>query len=250
MSLSVAAPLDTTRTARGLVPLCVGAGAYLFVLVTGDSLLQDSDSFWQIGIGQWIIGHAAMPYADFYSFTRAGQPWLSNAWLSQVLYAIAYAHHGWTGVVVLAALAVAAALAIFVHLLEPHVEPAHRILLAMLALALSWHHLLARPHLLALPVMVAWAGALIAAADRRAAPPWLALPLIALWANLHGGFVLGLALIAPVALEALWTSDADKRIAVAMRWATFGIAALAASCCTPYGWNTLVAAATIPPVGW
>jgi hypothetical protein len=249
MSLSVAASMDTSRTARGLLPLCVGAGVYLFVLVSGDSLLQDSDSFWQIGIGQWIIDHGAMPTTDFYSFTHAGQPWLSNACLSQVLYAIAYAHHGWAGVVVLAALAVAAAVAIFVHLLEPYVEPAHRILLAMLALALSWHHLLARPHVLALPVMVAWVGGLILSVDRRSSPPWLLLPLIALWANLHGGFVLGLALIVPVALEAIWTTDAGKRSAVASRWAMFGVAALAASCCTSYGWNTLVAATRVLSLG-
>jgi hypothetical protein len=249
MSLSVAASMPTSRAARGLLPLCAGVGTYLFVLVTGDSLLQDSDSFWQIGMGQWIIDHAAMPYADFYSFTHAGDAWLSNAWLSQVLFASVYAHHGWAGVVVLAALAVAAAIALLVHLLEPYAEPAHRILLAMLALALSWHHLLARPHILALPLLVGWCGGLIAAADRRASPPWLLLPLIALWANLHGGFVLGLALIAPVALEAVWTADADKRIAVAARWAMFGLAALVACCCTPYGWNTLVAAARILSLG-
>ncbi len=249
MSLSVADRIDTTRAARGLVPLCVGAGVYLFVLVTGDSLLQDSDTFWQIGIGQWIIDHAAMPTADFYSFTHAGQPWLSNAWLSQVLYAIAYAHHGWAGVVVLSALAIAGAAALLVHLLLPYLEPAHRILIGMLALMLSWHHLLARPHVLALPVMVAWAGGLIASLDRRATPPWLLLPLITLWANLHGGFVLGLALIAPIALEAIWSADADKRIVIGMQWAMFALAALAASVCTPYGWKTLIAAATIMNLG-
>jgi hypothetical protein len=249
MSLSVADRIDTTRAARGLVPLCVGAGVYLFVMVTGEGLLQDSDTFWQIGIGQWIIDHAAVPTTDFYSFTHAGRPWLSNAWLSQVMYAIAYPHHGWAGVVVLSALAIAIAVALLVHLLEPYVEPAHRILLAMLALMLSWHHLVARPHVLALPVMVAWAGGLILSVDRRATPPWLLLPLIALWANLHGGFVLGLALIAPVGLEGIWSTDADKRIVVGMQWAMFSVAALAASCCTPYGWHTLVAAATIINLG-
>ena len=33
----------------------------------------------------------------------------------------------------------------------------------------------------------------MAAADRGRAPSFLLLPLMALWANLHGGFVLGLA---------------------------------------------------------
>jgi hypothetical protein len=249
MSLSIADRMDTTRAARGLLPLCVGAGAYLLVLFTGELLLQDSDSFWQIRIGQWIIDHATVPTTDFYSFTHAGQPWISNAWLAQAAYATSFAHAGWAGPVVLASLAIAAALAILVDLLESWFEPAQRILIAMLALALSWHHLLARPHVLALPVMVAFVGGLIGTVDRRKPPSWLLLPLIALWANLHGGFVLGLALIAPIALEAVWTSESDKRVTVALRWTIFALAAVAASCCTPYGWNTLVAASRILSLG-
>ncbi|MFX5237385.1 hypothetical protein ABTC85_20425, partial [Acinetobacter baumannii] len=90
-----------------------------------------------------------------------------------------------------------------VHLLERHLEAPRAVLFAMLALMLSMNHVLARPHILALPVMVAWAGLLMTAADRRIAPSWWWLPLMALWANLHGGFVLGLALIGPMALEAV-----------------------------------------------
>src|SRR5262249_44014616 len=55
------------------------------------------------------------------------------------------------------------------------------------------HTLLARPHILALPVMVAWIATLIRAVDTRAAPPWRALPLM-LCANLHGSFTFGLAI--------------------------------------------------------
>ena len=64
-------------------------------------------------------------------------------------------------------------------------------------------HLLARPHVLAMPVMVMWVGGLIAAADRRGAPSFWLLPLIALWANLHGGFVFGLMLIGPIGLTSI-----------------------------------------------
>jgi hypothetical protein len=75
------------------------------------------------------------------------------------------------------------------------------------------------------------------------------LPVLALWANLHGGFVLGLALIGPIGLEALWTSEAKDRVALAVRWALFGLAALAACCATPYGWDTLLGAAKILSLG-
>ncbi len=249
MSISFTNSVDARSAARGLAPLCAGAAAYLFSLFIGDALLQDSDSFWQIKIGQWIIDHRAVPYSDFYSFTHFGEPWISSSWLSQVLYAVSYSWLGWTGPVILASLAIAATAAIFVRLLDEHFEPVRSGLFAMAALLLSLYHLLARPHILALPVMVAWIGALMAAADRRTCPSLKLLPLIALWANLHGGFVLGLALIGPIALVAVWDVEPARRVALFARWFLFGLAALAASCCTPYGWETLLAAARILNLG-
>ena len=62
-------------------------------------------------------------------------------------------------------------------------------LTAFAALVLSAGHFLARPHVLALPVMLAWVGGLLSASERREAPSFWLLPLLALWANLHGGFV-------------------------------------------------------------
>ncbi len=249
MSLSFANSVTMQSRARALVPLCVGAGAYLAFLFVGDTLLQDSDSFWQIKIGQWILDHHAMPTTDIYSFTRYGEAWISTSWLSQVMYAVSYAQWGWAGTVILTSIAIALSAAIFVHLLNAHLEVPRAVLFAMLALWLSLHHLLARPHVLALPVMVAWVGLLMAAADRRSAPSWFMLPLMALWSNLHGGFVLGLALIGPIALEAIEHAEKGQRLRLFMRWVLFGIAALIAACFTPYGWKTLLGATNILKLG-
>lgn len=249
MSLSFANDIAVQSRARALVPLCVGAGAYLFFLYVGDTLLQDSDSFWQIKIGQWILDHRALPYTDFYSFTRPGAPWISTSWLSQVLFAFSYAQWDWAGPVILTAVATALTAAILVYFLDAQLEIPRSVLFAMLALLLSLHHILTRPHMLALPVMVAWVGMLMAAADRRSAPSWYWLPLMALWANLHGGFVLGLALIGPIALEAVEHAEKGRRLALFMRWVLFGIGALIATCCTPYGWRTPLGATNILGLG-
>jgi hypothetical protein len=249
MSLSLTNNIAVQGRARALVPLCVGAGAYLFFLTVGGTLLQDSDSFWQIKIGQWILDHHAVPYTDFYSFTRPGQPWISTSWLSQVLFAVSYAQWDWAGPVILTALAIAASAAILVHLLDAHLEIPRAVLFAMLAIVLSLHHILARPHMLALPVMIAWVGVLMNAADRKVTPSWVWLPLMSLWANLHGGFVLGLALIGPMAIEAIWTLDSAKQIRLLARWFLFGVAAMAAACVTPYGWRTLLGASNILNLG-
>lgn len=249
MSLSFANSIAVQSRARTLVPLCVGAGTYLFFLFVGDTLLQDSDSFWQIKIGQWILDHGAMPYTDFYSFTRQGEAWISTSWLSQVLFAFSYAQLGWAGPVIMTAIGMALTAAILVHLLDAQVEAPRAVLFAMLALVLALHHVLARPHILALPVMVAWVGLLMAAADRRSAPSWTWLPLMALWANLHGGFVLGLALIGPISLEAVEHAEKGQRLRLFMRWVLFGVGALLASSCTPYGWRTLMGATNILSLG-
>ena len=192
MTLSVT---DTPRHAarmRGLLPLWVGIGIYALFLLAGNRLLIDPDTMWQITVGQWIIDHHAVPQTDVYSFTMRGQPWISTQWLAQVPMRKAYAMAGWSGPVVLATGAIAATFALLAKFLSRHLTESTTLVFVAAALALTVPHLLARPHVLAMPVMVAWTGGLIAAADRaRARRRSGCCRLMALWANLHGGFVLG-----------------------------------------------------------
>src|SRR5579862_77000 len=124
MSISITSSVTNRSMARGLVPLCAGAGIYLFYLSAGEILLRDSDSMWQIRIGQWILENGAMPTTDVFSFTRYGAPWISSSWLSQVLYAISYGPGDWAGPVILSSLAIGATVAIFLYLLTPYFDPA------------------------------------------------------------------------------------------------------------------------------
>src|SRR4051812_39210433 len=194
MTLSIAHETRAARPLGGLLPLWVGIGVYGLLLFAGNRLLADPDTLWQVTVGQWIIDHRAVPETDVYSFTMRGQPWISTQWLAQVAYAKSYAIAGWSGPVVLAAAVIAATFAVLTKLLERHLSESTALVFVTAALALTAPHALARPHVLALPVMVGWVGGLIAAADRRGAPPLWLLALMALWANLHGGFVFGLAL--------------------------------------------------------
>jgi hypothetical protein len=249
MTLSITHSEERASPMHGLLPLWVGVGIYTLFLLAGDHLLNDPDTYWQIAIGQWILDHGAVPRTDIYSFTMFGQPWISTQWLAQVLLAASYSIAGWAGPVVLAAASIAATFGLLVRFLSRRLTEAASIAFVAAAVALVAGHLLARPHVLALPVMVAWVGGLVAAADRRGAPSFWLVPLMALWANLHGGFVLGLALIAPLGLDAVWNADAPQRRALALRWALFAAAALVASCLTPYGWEALFAARRILNLG-
>ena len=249
MSLSFTEAAEDTSSLRGLLPLWVGGGIYALFVLAGNRLLIDPDTMWQITVGQWMLDHHAVPQTDVYSFTMRGQPWISTQWLAQVLFAKSYAIAGWSGPVVLAATAIAATFALLTKFLTRHLSESTAMVFVAAALALTVPHLLARPHVLAMPVMVGWVGGLIAAADRRGAPSFWLTPLIALWANLHGGFVFGLVLIAPTALDAVLNADTTQRKSLALRWAAFALAALLASFCTPYGWNSLLASRKIIELG-
>ncbi|KPG00047.1 hypothetical protein IP86_07935 [Rhodopseudomonas sp. AAP120] len=242
---------DTSGLAggRSLLPLWVGIVAYALLLIIGNRLLLDPDTLWQITVGQWIIDHRAVPRVDVYSFTMAGQPWISTQWLAQVLLAASYALAGWAGPVVLAAASLALTLALLARALGARLRDSTTLVFVLAAVMLMVPHMFARPHVLAMPVMVAWVGGLIAAADRRAAPPLVLLPLMALWANLHGGFVLGLVLIAPIGLDAALAAPAPARRSLLLRWIGFGVLALIASCANPYGWDALLASQRILSLG-
>src|SRR6201996_4755850 len=235
--------------ARALLPLWVGAGTYALFLLAGNRLLIDPDTLWQITVGQWIIDHGTVPIEDVYSFSMRGKPWISTQWLAQVMFAKSYALFGWSGPVVLASSAIAATFALLAKFLSRRLSDSTTLVFVAAALALTVPHLLARPHVLALPVTVAWVGGLIAAADKREAPSFWLLPLIALWANLHGGFVFGAMLVAPIALDCVINAEAPARKMLVLRWASFGVATLAAACCTPYGWDSLLASRKILELG-
>ena len=235
----------------GRVPswLWLGAGVYMLLLIFGGTLLRDSDTYWQIAMGQWILDHAALPRVDLYSFTRAGEPWVSSSWLAQVLFAASYNLAGWAGPIVLASACIAAAFALLTYILGQRIPASYAIVVTLVALVLSMGHLLARPHVLVLPVMLAWANGLLSASERAQAPSFWLLPVIALWANLHGGFVFGLVLVGAFAIDALWNADRAQHKTLALRWSVFGIGALVACCATPYGWGSIRASFKILDLG-
>ena len=223
--------IDSTAT----LPWLVAAGVYLLLIVLGPRLLADPDTYSHIALGRWIMEHRALPDGDPFSHTMRGAHWVAFEWLSQLVYANAYALGGWVAVVAVAAAAAAAAFGQLTRFLLREWQPTPTLIAVLAAFVLTAPHILARPHMLALPLMVAWVAALIRAVDNEGAPPWRMLPLLVLWTNLHGSITFGLAIIGPIACEALWNASRSERLRVAKKWALFGVLALAAASVNPYG---------------
>lgn len=220
-----------------VVIAAIAATSYLTMSIK--PLLADGDTGWHVAAGGWIIEHGAVPTTDPFSFTFGGRKWIPHEWLSEVLMALSYNAAGWGGVTLLFAGAGAALIVILGFYLRRWLPaPATLVVLASV-LALLQPFMLARPHFLALPILATWTIILLLAREDDRAPPILAAGLMLLWANMHGSFVFGLALIAPFAIEAL-VSAPDRRLRTALLWGRFGILAGAAALVTPHGVDGLL----------
>lgn len=221
------------------LPFAVAIYVYLVSLYQGlvrNLLLRDGDTLSHIGAGRWIIENRGVPPGDPFSHSMPGAPWAAHEWLSQVLLAAAHEFAGFTGVVALTGLTFAIAIALLTRALMNYFTPSRCILFAVIAVLMTSAHLLARPHMLAMPLLLIWTIGLVRAADGGRAPSlWLA-PVMSLWANMHGGFTLGIALALGFAAGALYAAWKNRQTAVWVRtWGLFLAAMLIASMVTPQG---------------
>jgi hypothetical protein len=202
--------------------------------------LGDGDTWSHVATGEWIIAHGVAPQIDPFSHSMAGAPWTAHEWLSELLLALAFRLSGWSGVVLLTAFTAATAALIVGLSVARELRGTPLIATVAIGLSLVTANLLARPHVLALPLAAAWSAALLAVRDRKRTPPLGLAALMTAWANMHGGFIFGLALIGPFTLEAVMEAPVEMRFATGRAWAIFTLAALAAALINPYGVDALL----------
>jgi hypothetical protein len=206
---------------------------WLFAVGNGWSgLLADGDTGWHIRAGEYVLDTGRVPRADLFSFSKPGARWYAWEWLSDTLFAAVWRRGSLKGVVLVAGIVIAAYLVIlFRHMLWRGGNLFFALAACLLTAGASGIHYLARPHiftLLLLPVSL-W----LLDRDRRVGDRlvWVLIPITALWANLHAGFlalVLSLGVLAAAAM-------AERHWRAAARNAALGAGCLAASMLNPYG---------------
>jgi hypothetical protein len=167
-----------------------------FSLLTFSPLVADPDLWGHMRFGQdlWKTGKIIRP--DVYSYLTSGQPWINHEWLAEAIYAWLYAALGSAGLIAINLVAGLGIVGlIYGHLLCRGVAPAvAACIVAFFALPLRPGLLNVRPqvftYLLFLTVLL-----VIDAAERGSVRGlWAVPPIIALWANLHGGVLAGLGI--------------------------------------------------------
>jgi hypothetical protein len=204
----------------------------LLVLPRRAELLNDPDTYMHLAAGRWIMAHGMLPVADPFSFSLAGQHWVAHEYLAEIIFAAADNWAGWAGVALLTALLFALAMGLLTRGILGGFEPLTGLIVTVYSAILLEPHLLARAHALALPLMVLWSSRIIAARDRGEAPPWWLLPVMVLWANLHGSALAGLALAGFLGAEAVILGGG---LLAARRWGVFLALSIVAALITPNG---------------
>jgi hypothetical protein len=220
--------------------------AFIFGRMAGmGALLADCDTGWHIRTGEWIATHHWVPSTDLFSYSKAGAPWFAWEWGSDLVMAGINALGGLQLLALCAMTLIATTFALVYRLARRKANPIVAVVLTMLAAAASSIHFLARPHLATLLFLVLFYAALEQVREGRErlwGVPYLAILPAAtiIWTNLHGGFFVGVVVIAAYGggelLRAALGPEAQRKEATiqARKFFLSAAAAMAASLVNPY----------------
>jgi hypothetical protein len=164
--------------------------------------LSTVDLAYHVRAGGLILDTRALPSPDTFTFTAAGLPWLDQQWGAQVVLAALFRAGGWALLAVVRALLVGLVAWLVLRACRSAglgLRVAAWLTLGGFVVAIAALGL--RPQLLGM-AFLALTLAILAARDRRPDLVWVLPVLVALWANVHGSFVLG-----PAAVAVAWLED-------------------------------------------
>lgn len=199
-------------------------------LLTLLSPLQTVDLAYQVRTGDLILANRAIPTVDTYTFSAAGTPWTDQQWGASVVFAAAFTPAGWSSILVLAAILVAAAFAlILAACILTGSAPRTAAIVTIVAYVVAAGALAPRAQLFG---VLCFAATLALVAGRLRWPRlFLVTPLVLLaWANLHGSFPLGLLVVGWGLLE-----DLSRRRLVWRRDVLLLALSVLATFITPFG---------------
>jgi hypothetical protein len=212
----------------------------LLLIVAADSgQYPDPDLWGHLRFGQAALASGHGVTTDSYSYSAAHEVWLNHEWLSEIVMALAYNGLGVAGLKLWKFVCVAATIVLTdIAMTETGASPTIQLnLLGLAALAMVPQNQF-RPQLFTFMLLAAMLALLARYSFRGFAPLWLVIPIMALWGNLHGGFIVGIAtLMAYTGAVCLQDLLAGLGLARTNRLGVITLAGTLATLISPYGFN-------------
>jgi len=157
--------------------------------------IAEPDIWWHLRNAQYLLQHHALPRVDMYSFGAAGSPWLDHEWLSEVPFYLGVKVWGLRGMlaVYFAVLALIYA-GVYYRTCRAGADCKNATVATLPAIFLGVVSIGPRMLLFGWLCMV---GLLLILDrfERTGKGLWFLPPLFALWINLHGSWVFGMAVL-------------------------------------------------------
>jgi hypothetical protein len=195
----------------------------------------DPDLFGNVRFGRDIVaGRSAHP-TEQYSFT-SDRPYMDHEWLFQAGMYLAYRAAGSAGLITIKLALLAAMIGAVVAGLRAAAVPsfAQDLLIGLTVVGTFPQTNQIRAQLCSLALFGGLLILLQAARRGRTALLWWAVPIMAVWANVHAGWIVGAGTLAVWNAVGLVTGQSRRQAVIAASWAA---AAVIATLFNPYGWN-------------
>ena len=197
--------------------------------------LVDTDFWWHLKTGEWMLETGSIPYVDLYTYVDANQPWVDMHWVFQLLITLLY-HLGGVPLVTLVKSGIITAAVAVAWLAGGRDLPAwKKSLLWLLPIICICGRGNERPEMLSQLFLAAWLW-IARQTDRNPACIWYLIPLQLIWVNCHALFVLGLVVGFCYAVDALLRETLSGRFGLEPRvagpelrtvWIAGGLVAMA-----------------------
>jgi hypothetical protein len=225
--------------AQGLV-LAVLFTTSVFLALRFDAV-TDTDVWWHMAIGRWIVEHGAIPRTEPFSTFGAGKHFEAYSWLFELFVFWCYQKLGLVGIVVFSC-AMTVSITAAVHHLVRRLNSSFLlgVITAFLAVYTMGRLYTPRPWLASILFFTLELDILLQARKTRESRELLWLPVIfVFWVNIHIQFVDGLVVLGIALAEALvatrWSAIQTNFRAAKMMWVFLGC--ILATLINPYGLN-------------
>jgi hypothetical protein len=200
--------------------------------------VQDPDFWWHLRIGRWMADHARLPSTDIFAFTVPDHVWTDHEYLTEILIWLVYSATGIVGVSIAFGLLTWAGFWILYLQVrrQPWVIAGVGLALAAVAGSPIWGPRAQMITFFLTCLELYWLHGYLSGRSRALN----LFPLVmVLWANLHGGWVigfvwLGVALVAEL-IGWVWDRDNPAHRAHVRRLAIITLFSAVAVAATPHG---------------
>jgi hypothetical protein len=229
---------------KTISPAFQSYGVYVFLisftcvyyLSNTSLLLGHYDLGWHLAAGDLIRDRGSVPFQDPWSFTLGDKQWYNLSWLWDVIASVIFEYARFSGLVIFTVACGAVIVGYLTLICLGSGASALAVCIAVFCGCLLYPSFVTAPniYLAASPNTPTMLFCVIFFAECLKRTRWLLLPvMMALWANLHGGFLLGFLIIGVFGATALLRRD----------WANVKVYSFAAIGCflaifiNPLGWH-------------